>query len=994
MHPRFRTIARGLVAALALSLSAAPAAAQDIGMPRPHLDWRTTESRHFVFHYPASMREWTLSIASRMDAIHGAVRGVVGYAPPGKVHVVVDDPVNESNGSAWPVLAAPAIYLWPTPPEPVSAIGNNRSWGEILGVHEFAHIAHMSRPSRSRRRWLRSPFGYLGFGPITEKAPRWVFEGYATVVEGQLTGHGRPHGVWRPAILREFARAGRMPTYAGLNSTDGFYQGSLAYLAGSAYLEWLAATHGDSSLVHLWRRLTAKQQRSFDQAFTGVYGAPPAQLYGRFVAELTESAMDAEEVLGIADSAAAGETVVRHEYYAGDVAISPDGKLMATHVADQKLPTRVRVVSTTPDTVSDKERKARAKMLERDPQDVAAVQVGPRPRKTVATLWPTRGSSFARPRWMPDGERLLVVHRDGQGDGSSRMDLWMWNHKRGSLRRITRGAGIRSADPSPDGRSAAAVRCDAGSCDLALVDLANGRVRTLAKGSPLVTYYRPRWSPDGRSVVAGVQREGLWRLVTVDVASGTVTDVAAGGGANAYDATFTRDGRALVAVSERSGVPNLVRIDLATGATQPLTRVFGAATGPEPTPAGDTIYFTSLYSRGMDIKRIVPSAGTVTEPPRLDLALAPAVPTGVVRADTFAAGTLGREHGYGIGPRRHLVLPFAVAAVEGRLFGLTLAGTDVIGRLSYTLSAGGGLKGGDADDRWLSPFRSEGMWRGGALRTTWRGWRPAIEADVFYVMQRPGDQRVLGLRALEGFPALPALDMDYPGAKLGLTLDRDFGWRRHRYRAGASLGRVNPLAVPDPDVEDRRLGYAEFASAYRFTRRRNFIGARVALHGSAGETFGESWSRWIGGLGLSAGGPGGGLSIDGQYGETGGDAVGFEQFVIGGAAQPFIDGSLLSQRVAMPALPVGILGGGKVATFRAALGGDAFEPYFWMAATDDDTRMLRGYYKVVGAEANVSTPGIPLVRVPSAVATAGVGYTLSEPLKKRWRAYLSLTYRP
>ena len=998
MHSRFRTIARRLLAGLALA-AAAPAAAQDNGMPRPHQEWRTTESRHFVFHYPSSMREWTLSVAERMDAIHGAVRDVVGYAPPGKVHVVVDDPLNESNGSAWPVLRAPAIYLWPTPPEPISAIGNNRSWGEILGVHEFAHVAHMARPSRNRRWWLRSPFGFLGFGPITQKAPRWVFEGYATVVEGRLTGHGRPRGVWRPAILREFAREGRMPGYAALNSTEGFYQGSLAYLAGSAYLEWLAAKHGDSTLVHLWRRLTAKQERTFDQAFAGVYGAPPAQLYGRFVAELTEQAMDAEEALGIADSAAAGETVVRHEYYAGDVAISPDGKLIATYVADRKLPTRVVVFGTVADTVTDKERKAREKLLERDPQDVPAVQRGPRPRKHVATLWPRRGSSFARPRWMPDGERLLVVHRDAQGDGSSRMDLWLWNHKRGTTRRITHGAGIRSADPAPDGKSAAAIRCDVGRCDVVVVDLAGGRVRSVAAGSPTVTYYRPRWSPDGRSIVAGVQREGRWRLVVIDAASGALRDVGPGDDFNVYDASFTRDGRALLAVSEQSGVPNVVRIDLASGAVQPVTRVFGAATGPEPTPAGDTVYFTSLYSRGMDIKRVVPSVTPVASVPRLDVALAPAAAVGVIRADTFAAGTLGREEGYGIGPRRHLLLPFYSTAVEGRVFGLTLAGTDVVGRLSYTLSAGGAITPDEADDRWLSPFAAEGMWRGGSLRAAWRGMRPALEADVFVVMHRPGEQRVLGLSSVDGFPMLRFLDVDYPGAKLGLALERDFGWRRHLYRAGVSTGRIDPevefVWADGGEVDEaRHLGYAEFASRYRFTRRQNFVASQVGFALSGGRTFGESWNRFVATLGLSAGGPAGGITLDGTYGEAATNAAYFEDFVVGGARQPFLDGALLSQRIAMPALPVGILMGGKVAVFRAAIDGGAFAPYYWMAATDRDTRSIEQYYKVVGLEANLAAPSIPLVRTPGAVITSGLGYSLSDPLEKRWRGYLSVTYRP
>ena len=68
----------------------------------------------------------------------------------------------------------------------------------------------------------------------------------------------------------------------------------MAYLAGSAYLEWLEERTGPRSLQKLWARMTARHDRSFEQAFEGVFGDRPDRLYGRFVAELTERAMAVE----------------------------------------------------------------------------------------------------------------------------------------------------------------------------------------------------------------------------------------------------------------------------------------------------------------------------------------------------------------------------------------------------------------------------------------------------------------------------------------------------------------------------------------------------------------------------------------------------------------------------------------------------------------------------------------------------------------------------
>ena len=47
------------------------------------------------------------------------------FSPP-KVTVVIDDPYNVSNGASLPILDAPTIVLWPTPPEPSDDIGQDR----------------------------------------------------------------------------------------------------------------------------------------------------------------------------------------------------------------------------------------------------------------------------------------------------------------------------------------------------------------------------------------------------------------------------------------------------------------------------------------------------------------------------------------------------------------------------------------------------------------------------------------------------------------------------------------------------------------------------------------------------------------------------------------------------------------------------------------------------------------------------------------------------
>ena len=513
-YSRTRTaFARSAVIAAMLASLARQTDAQEIW--RPDAEWRTVTTDHFEVHYPREFEAWSLAMAERLESVRGAVGREVGSLPKKRVTVLVTDPMNLSNGSAWPFREAPAIIVWPTPPDPRSAIGDTRSWPEVLSVHEFAHLAHLMRPSRSPRDRFLARLLPLGVGPIALKSPRWVIEGYATYVEGRLTGSGRPHGAWRPATLRQLALEGRLPTYEQLSGSDEYFGGSFAYLGGSAFLEWLAARRGDSTIVHLWRRMTARTDRTFDQAFAGVYGGTPRDLYGRFTAELTGRALEVEYTLR--DSGLVEGTIVqRLTWSTGDPAVSPDGERVAVVLRSRDTPARIIIWKTAdePDDTAVVRRRERAQ--KRDPEDVPSVRFFPAPKRPLATLRARDGRAFDNPRFLPDGVHLLVTRFETLGDGSLRPDLFVWDSRRGTVRRITHGAGLRMADPSPDGRYAVATRCTGGSCDLVRVSLETGTLERLVSGSSAAAYYRPRYSPDGRTIVASVSDSGRWRLVSRD----------------------------------------------------------------------------------------------------------------------------------------------------------------------------------------------------------------------------------------------------------------------------------------------------------------------------------------------------------------------------------------------------------------------------------------------------------------------------------------------
>jgi Tol biopolymer transport system component len=947
------------VAALLWALAARPASAQLF--TRPWLEWRTVRTEHFEVHYPAELSAWTLDVVSRLETVHDSVRSLVGYAPGRRVRILVEEPSGQSNGSAFSFLDRPTISLWPTPPDPRSDLGNNRGPGEQLIIHEFAHIAHLTRPSRAPGR-IGSRLLPVRLGPVSRGAPRWVTEGYATYVEGRLTGSGRPHSAVRAAVLRQWALEGRLPTYPELSRNGTYYGGNMAYLAGSAYLEWLVDRRGEASLEQLWRRMTARQPRSFESAFAGVYGGTPQELYGLFTVDVTARALEARSRIAAAGGTVGGDTVQRLRWTTGDPAVSPDGERIAIVLRGAPgVPSRV-VVWKTRDPGADSADAAEArKLLARDSLDVPGVRYVPRARAPLATLLPVDGRGHDAPRFLPGGKEILLVRSEPIGGGATRPDLFVWEWASGRLRRVTRGSGIRSADPAPDGRSAAAVACGAGVCSLVRVDLATGAIRTLAPGTPDVVFHRPRWAADGESLVVSVQERGRWRIARVDAATGTRRYVDPDDGASRYEASWLPGGRELVTVSERGGVANLEILDPATGTVRPLTRVTGAALAPDPNPATGDVFFLSLHAAGLDLKRIHPdSAGTVALA-ELPAALAPAAPRdpGAPR-DTLPRAAVPPSRPYGVGPRTTRILPVGGYDADGGWAGLSASSVDPVGRL--TLLARGVAGRDDAA-------------AGGSLAATWRGWRPAVTAELFHTL----------------LPQLPATagtrDRSRPPLT-GATLFAEVPWRAgrlaQRFQAGASGGSVERTG-------SRFLGFAEYGASTTRGQQRRYASAAVRLNAAAGSTDAVGWSRGIAAGSLSVGLGPANVRADGSYGRVSAGAPVFERMSAGGSASPLVDDAPLAQRIPLSAAPFGIVSGRELATYRVSTRLGGVTPYLWGAALGDGARE---HYRVAGVEGEVVTGPGNVLGVPGVRFTAGIGMPLDSPRRHKPQAYFGLNFQP
>ena len=965
---RHRAFAAGAFCVLAALFDPARSAQAQF-VVRSWLPWRTIETRHFVFHYPEPLEAWTRHIAARADAIDSAVAQVAGYAPTSKTNIVVDDPYSTANGSAWPFIGQPIINLWAHPPDPRDDIGEFRDWGEMLVSHEFGHIAHLSRPSRAGGLSSIERLLPIDVGPIALRAPRWVIEGYATFIEGRVTGSGRPHGVWRPSLLRALALDGQLPRYESLDASGAFEGGAYAYLAGSAFLEWLADQRGDSSLILVWRRLTARQPRTFDDAFRGVFGETPATLYGRFTVDITRNALAAKAA--IAATSDTGAVVQRLAWYTGDPAISPDGKRIAIVLRSQLAPPRLVVWGTAAEPDTGRARRDSI-LIAHDPLDVPARAIYPPAKRVLASLRPIAGSAYESPRFLRDG-RIVVSRNTAHGDGSYLPDLYLWDVAHKSVRRVTHGAGLTNPDPLPDGRSAVATRCVSGWCDLVTVDLESGALKTVAVGGPDESYYRPRVSPTGALVAVSMHSRIGWRAVTVDLATGARSPIASLENVDAYDLAW-HDATSLVVTTEATGVPQLERVDLATQRRSQLTNSFGAAVAAEPNPADGSVWFIALYSRGYDLRSTGWSAGRAVSA-AVDAALTPAAMVPSRSAAVFGTDSVTPPRPFGLGPRLALWIPIPRLDADGVGGTLVLTSRDLIARSALTLQ---GTIGEPA------------VWRGVSASAQWLGSRPAVRLDAFRATERsstPG-----------GDVGSVRFDSRLVGGDAMLDGLRSYDAWALRYRVGGS-------------VADLRLGDANAASATASTTRSiafadmtlaavqrggsATFSESIALRGAAGRAFGTAIQRGLATASLSMGGRGViPFSVSSTYGRTNSDAPSFDQFAVGGGPIGLIPSPVMSQRLPMPALPSATAIGPSVFTYRASLDAKPLAFYWWAGGVAPAGSAFTRWQRVIGAEWSQSVGAIPMAGTPPARAQFGIGESLDAPVRHRFRIYGSLVIDP
>lgn len=549
---------RRAAAALSLVIALMPVLADAATRYDPRLRFRTISTARFDIHFHQGEEGLARRLAEFVEKAASDVDAAVGAAV-GRVQIILVNQDDLSNGWATPVPYN-TIEISVAAPTVESVIGNSPDWLRLVFVHEYTHIAHLSRAGG----WLnglRRGFGRLPLLFPNLYQPIWAIEGIATWDESRQTRHGRVEAGDFRSWLNSAAAAGRFESMDRVNGGNVDWPGGNGpYLYGAYFHEFLAQKYGDESI----RLLAAETGRRIPYLGSRAY----KKVFGRSLGELWR---DFESTVKAADPPEQATRAVRltnHGFRVTTPRLRSDGHVFYTSITPHGFPA----------------------LMELAP--------GAEPR-FVSRRYPGGAIAFA-------GDRLLVDELDLVRSVALQSDLYVVDPRSGERTRITREGRVSDPDVAADGTSVVCTIQMADRRALATFTLPGpGQSATpeVLVSEPGVNFGIPRWSPDRRSIVAERQRPGLAsEIALVDVSTRGVRTLAVLPDARAGSPVWTPDGTAVLFSAASSDAPfQIYRVHVSTGTVSRLQQTGNSAQSPTISADGRRLIFVGYTAQGYDL---------------------------------------------------------------------------------------------------------------------------------------------------------------------------------------------------------------------------------------------------------------------------------------------------------------------------------------------------------------------------------------------------------
>ncbi len=558
--------------------------------------WMTLKTPHFFVRYAEESEYLAKKSAEILEEAYADFNAKFNWKPWGRTEVVFLDSADMANGMA-AVLPYNWMILYAAPPIPEKTLGYYDDWLRLLIYHELTHIYHLD----AARGWWKA-FRFV-LGKTVAPAglvPVWIREGEAVYVESAATKAGRLRYSNTDMVLRSAILEHRFPT---ISKGDGFQWTwpayHIPYLLGGEFIEWLVATYGFEKLQAFNERTQRTLMLSMvNYAARTVYGKTFVELWKEWKEELEKHYYGVEgkvRAQGLTPTKVQVGIDPKWEEYSAAPALSPDGKKLLYSMTSPHTSSAIRLLDLETGEIQNVVKKQSANQLAWS-RDGKMIAYGALATSDKSRAYEDEQQEYPAPK--PTGAKFET------GIFTNIFyDIYLYDVKKGTLKRLTRGKRARDPDFTPDGKNIVYVERDDRSTEvLKIYNIESETSRSLTPASPVdARFANPRVSPDGKWIaVSAWDPKNNWKIYRYSIDGRSrmrLTKLKRGMELRPW---WTPDSEHVLFSSDVTGIANIYRVNTHSGKVEQLTNVLTGAFQPT-THDGRTIAIQYYTSHGFEL---------------------------------------------------------------------------------------------------------------------------------------------------------------------------------------------------------------------------------------------------------------------------------------------------------------------------------------------------------------------------------------------------------
>ncbi len=580
--------------------------AQFIEYNHPELRWKTFETEHFVVHFHQGTKRTALLVGKIAEEIYPHVTDLYDYRPAEKIHFIIKDTDDYSNGGAF--FFDNKIEIWASNLDYI--MRGTKNWLRDVVTHEFTHMISIQKMIKTN---LLFPYGFFqvfgyekerrkdvvrGFPnvlvsyPISSiNLPVWFAEGTAQhQAPGARYDYRDPN---REMVIRDRILHEQLLTYNSMTVFGKDSHGNeSAYNLGFSFVNYLTRRFGEGILEKIAKSDSKWRHWTFESALQAATGVPAQELYNAWKDSLTSVYLKRTAVIR------QNEVKGRALEVKGSANLypifSPDGQWIAyVSNAGEDYFSLNRLVLYNRKTGKKK------------------------------VLSHNISSSLS---WSPDSRYLIYARQKRNAQGSAFNDLFVYDLQKKKEIRLTKNLRGRNPDFSHDGKRVVFVTETNGLNQLNIytlpktfdgkreqvvyfdmetgalrsskptdgkdwrkVEFKGGKIEQILRFDNERQIYHPRWTADDRAIVFDTAIEYGRDIARYDLSSKEMTFLLNSRVEERYP-FCSPDGKFLYYTASPTGIYNIYRKNLENGQIELLTNVTGGALMPAVNAQGNLVY--------------------------------------------------------------------------------------------------------------------------------------------------------------------------------------------------------------------------------------------------------------------------------------------------------------------------------------------------------------------------------------------------------------------